>query len=520
MQKLFHILSAMVLMVAVAGAWAQDVGGVQANTPTPDAQQQPQQQQPPQPAPAYGQENPPAPVTENPPISGLDVPGLEPHAAPLSYLQPRAHLMETVDTNVGNVLGGSAVNTVTTALGGLDLQRLWKNYKLALDYTGGVGYYSVSSLGFKQVQMMDLDQRINWKRGQLGIQDSFSYLPEGSFGEAYGSMNGLGQLLGSGAFGGENVLFGSNVFGSLSQVPRIMNIALVDAEQDLSPKSAITAVVSYGFVHYTEDISSTLVFGPGSTAAPISFIGNSQETGEVGYDRILGPHDQAAIVYAYQNFDFSVSGTAFHTQIAELMWGHRISGRMDLLVAAGPQLTNIHESLQECNILNVSVLKCGQDDGLVSTTILDTTRLTAAGRASLRYRLPKTSFELSYDHYTTSGSGFFAGAQSDIARLSATRPISRQWFATLDAGYAKNKRLDLPASGIPGSSFGYGFAGFAVHRMLGRYLHVFASYQFNELEFDSSFCQGGKNPGPCNRISQRQLGTIGLDWTPRPIRLD
>ena len=30
----------------------------------------------------------PPPVSENPPLSGLDLPSLEPHAAPLSYLQP------------------------------------------------------------------------------------------------------------------------------------------------------------------------------------------------------------------------------------------------------------------------------------------------------------------------------------------------------------------------------------------------------------------------------------------------
>jgi hypothetical protein len=511
MHKPFQILSCMLLMLALGTAVAQDGGSAQADTQDP--------QQPQVPAPAYGQDNPPPPISENPPISGLDVPGLEPHAAPLSYLQPRAHVIETLDSNEANAVGASAVRSVTTGLGGLDLQRLWKNYKLALDYTGGVGYYSLQSLGFKQVQIMDLDQRINWKRGQLGVRDSFSYLPEGSFGGAYGSMNGLGQLLGSGAFGGENVLFGTNLFGSLSQVPRIMNIAMVDAVEDLSPKSAVTAAVGYGFVHYTENISSTLVFGPNNTPGTISFIGSRQETAQVGYDRILGPHDQAAIVYAYQNFDFSVSQAAFHTQVMELLWGHRISGRMDLMIGGGPQLTYLHDKFQTCSILGVT--KLSQCEAPIYTTVQDTTRLSAAGLGSLRYRFPKTSVSLTYEHYTTSGAGLFAGAQSDIARLSASRPLNRIWFTTLDAGYAKNKRLQLPPpDSIPGSSFGYGFAGIAFHRMLGRQFHAYASYLFNDLEFDSSFCKGNGKSGPCSRISQRHIGTIGLDWTPRSIRLD
>ncbi|HUO25396.1 MAG TPA: hypothetical protein VMU61_06990 [Candidatus Aquilonibacter sp.] len=516
MRRAHKISSALLLALAIGTAVAQDSGSQQTSTPDQDNAQQPQT-----PAPAYGQETPPPPVTENPPISGLDLPGLEPHAAALSYLQPRAHVRETADSNVGNTLSGSSMRSVTSVLGGLDLQRLWKNYNLALDYTGGFGYSSLRTLGFRQVQLMDVDQKIVWKRGQLGIRDSFSYLPEGSFGEAYGGMNGLGELIGGGGFNAENVYFGGNIFGSLSQVPRIMNLALVDAVEEFTPKTAVTATVGYGFVHYTENISSTLLFGPNSTAVPISFVGSSQETGQLGIDHIFGPHDQAAIVYGYQHFDFSVSGAAFHTQIGELLWGHRISGRLSLLLGAGPQVTTIHQTAQTCSIFGITDLtQCGPNGGVILTTILDTTRLSAAGRASLSYKFPKTTVSLKYDHYTTGGSGFFAGAQSDIVRLSANRPLNRLWLATLDAGYSKNRRLQLPVNDIPGRTYDAGFAGIALHRHLGRQFHIFASYQFNELAFDSSFCMGGGNPGPCSRISQRHLGTIGLDWTPRPIHLD
>ena len=40
---------------------------------------------------------------------------------------------------------------------------------------------------------MDLDQKITWKRGQLSVRDSFSYLPEGNFGGAYGSTGLAGN---------------------------------------------------------------------------------------------------------------------------------------------------------------------------------------------------------------------------------------------------------------------------------------------------------------------------------------
>ncbi|MGO9167347.1 MAG: hypothetical protein ACLP56_10770, partial [Candidatus Sulfotelmatobacter sp.] len=61
------------------------------------------------------------------------------------------------------------------------------------------------------------------------------------------------------------------------------------------------------------------------------------------------------------------------------------------------------------------------------------------------------------------------------------------------------------------------FVGFGAHRMFGRNFHGFISYQFNELGFDSSYCGSAVS---CNSTSARQVGTIGLDWIPRPIRLD
>ena len=45
-------------------------------------------------------------------------------------------------------------------------------------------------------------QRILWRTGQLAIRDSFSYLPEGSFGfSSYGGAAGFGSSLGNGLSG-------------------------------------------------------------------------------------------------------------------------------------------------------------------------------------------------------------------------------------------------------------------------------------------------------------------------------
>lgn len=505
-----HIILTLTLILFVGGAaWAQD-------------QQQDQQQPAPSPVPAFGEENPVPTVSENPPISAIDQPGLEPHAAPESYLLPGLHFSESVESNVGNTTGGSSVTSVTRALGSLTLQKLWKNYDVAVDYIGGVSYYDQSGVGLQQLQQFDIDNRITWKRGQLAIRDSFSYLPEGAFGfGAYGGggaySSGVGSLgaglLGGSAFGGQTSAFigGNGLNISLGVVPRITNFALADVVEELTPKSSVTFAAGYGLLHFYGNLvdQNSLV---GALQENVSFIGSSEYTGQVAYDRILNPKDQIALSYGYQAFDFSTEGTAFHSNVVQLMYGHRISGRMDFTISAGPQFTRINE--QECDIPTIPASSCTRFGGTVSTA--GVSRTGVAGRVSLRYKFPKTAVSLTYQRYDTNGSGIFAGAESDVVQVDARRPLSRVWDLFADGGYSRNSQLQLPGSVVTAGVFSYVYAGAGLHRQFGRNLRGFVSYQFNDVIFNNG-CPVGT---VCTSNSQNHVGSIGLDWTPRPIRLD
>jgi hypothetical protein len=516
MRKRKSIGVLVLMLIALSAAWGQDSSAPEPAEIAPNTVPQ-------QPVPAYGTDNPAPPINDNPPISGLDTPNLEPHAAPLNYLQAGGHLAESLDSNIANTLGGSSFNTITRALGSLELQHLWSHYDLALDYLGGVGYYSSQGLGLKQIEELGVNQKVTWKRGQLGLRDAFSYQPEGTFGSAYGGVGASGAgLSGTGGF------LGGQGLGALGQVPRIMNLSLVDVVQNISPKASITATGGYGFSHFLGNDPTT----------GTSFIGNSQITGQVGYNRVLGPHDQGALTYAYQAFSFS-SGTSFQSHVIQVMWGHRISGRMDFLISAGPQITQINglpTVITSPNPATDTIPPCFISSGFQFVCPRNDLRISAAGRASLRYRFKKASMALSYDHVITSGSGFFAGSTSDIARVSFERPVGRIWTVFSDIGYSRNSRVGSltaeeqaactptlqnptppPCPGVVANTYSFDYAGAGMRRKLGRAFQFYAGYQFNYLTFDSSFCGTG---GACNRISQRHAGTIGLDWTPRPIRLD
>ncbi len=514
MNRRHNILVAGMVVLALGMVRAQDNP-----TPSSDSPTSPQQ-----PVAAYGQENAPQPINDNPPLSGLDLPSLQEHAAPLSYLQPGATVSESASTNIGNELGGnsSSFGSITRGLGSLTLKRLWSHYDLALGYVGGVAYYNRNGIGAKLLQDLGIDQKILWKRGQLSLRDSFNYLPEGNFGAAYGSVgsSGVGSM-GNTAFGS---FWGGQSFGALGLAPRISNVSLAELSENLTPKSAITAAGGYAFTHFY-----------GSDFNGASFLGSSQFSGQVGYNRSLSSHTQIAAVYGYQGFDFSVSGTAFHSHIIQGMYGHRISGRLDFLLGAGPQFTFLDSTTQVCNDPTVSPLDCPLVGGQLLPVTNRSTRIGVAAQARLRYRLSRNILDLRYERFETSGGGLFAGAQSDTVHLGLEHPVSRVWSVSFDVGISHNERLQPltplqlsacftqiqnPQIACPANdarTYYDGFAGAALHRYFGRTLHGFASYQFSELSLDHGFCLANE---PCGRISNRQVVTIGLDWTPRPIRID
>jgi hypothetical protein len=193
---------------------------------------------------------------------------------------------------------------------------------------------------------------------------------------------------------------------------------------------------------------------------------------------------------------------------------------MDLLLGAGPQVTFL--DLPSYTVSGTT---------LIPITVKDT-RLGVAAQARLRYQLTRTALDLTYRRFTTSGSGFFAGAQSDIVHLTATRPLTRVWNAFADLGYSHNSRIQplTPQQGAacsPGgqnicpandaNTYSFGYIGAGLHRSFGRDFHGYVSYQFNELSFDHNYCPSGI---ACSRIGNRSVATFGLDWTPRPMRLD
>jgi hypothetical protein len=167
---------------------------------------------------------------------------------------------------------------------------------------------------------------------------------------------------------------------------------------------------------------------------------------------------------------------------------------MRLVIGLGPQYTS---------------LKYGQP----------TNNWTVSGRALLSYQFQRTYLSLSWAKFLSSGLGYYAGADTQTVRLSLRRPIRRTYDLSVFLGYSRNVRLQS-ATAID-YNFGddnEGTAGFILRRHIGRSYDFFASYAFNDAAFNSS-APASAGIGSGNQ-EVRHRGTVGLEWHPKPSRIE
>ncbi len=444
------------------------------------AQSSSQSQPAPAPAPAFGQT---APVLnpENPPVSGLDQPTLDLHTASRSFISPALQVSESADTNGANQIGTNGLESITHVAGALDLQQFWPKSDLFLEYLGGGAFYS-SPYEAKQMHAAGLEAITRWRTGQATLRDSFSYLPDGSFPIGYGGNPGLGFASGGGSAGLGAGLPGFHLggqFGAVGNVSRLANSAILDAVQAITPVSAFT--VAGGFVN-------SHFYDPTNT-----YLNSDQYIVQGGYSHLLSRHDQIGVVYGFELFQFpQVTGGEVYTHIVNVRWSHALTGRLSFVGGVGPQYTELE--------LGGSF-----------------PHWSVSGRAQLRYKFAHSSIFAAYEKFTSPGSGFFAGSNTQAARLGYTRPLGRTWTVYAGMGYSHNTKLQDSIFGVQGaSSYDEGSAGAVLRKHMGRTYDFFAVYHFSELGFDNRVCLIGS----CGNTSQRHIGAIGVEWHPTPTRIE
>lgn len=393
-----------------------------------------------------------------------------------SFLVPRLHFAQTVDSNPDPFALDPDVGTVTSITGELELQRVARSRSFTMKYQGGGLFYvngnNVPPLdqSSSTFQRLGLTQKFNFGRWSLLLSNETSYASSSPFG---GGTNPAAAFVGPDALAGGN-LAGLNptlvpAQNLLTQVgSQINSSAVAEADYILSGRSTITFTGNYGLLRSPDG----------------NLLDSNQEGVSVGYNRNLTARDTVGISYGFTQFGYVDVDTRMRNHIAQLLYGRRVTGRLSLAVGGGGGIMQVRTGAVSQNL-----------------TLWN-------AQASLHYLVHHNDFTATYARAVNAGSGVQPGTNSDVLSGGFSRPFKRRWLTATSVGYTHNSAV---IGG--GDSYTTFFANAAVQRRLGLYNGVFASYSF-QRQAGLVFCTG------CGDQSLRHLFTVGFDWGFRPIRME
>jgi hypothetical protein len=481
-----------VVALGVPAARAQQQQQPDQQQQTPDQQQSPgQPQQPPDqsggPIPAYRSplaseagtddtDTQGAPDTR--PLSGAQ--DLSPMLLPTrSYWQPQVNVFATLDSNAGEIGGGSAWTGGAAVSGRIDIHRVSGISDLKLTYTGGGVFSGDSGVGNGIVQTLGFGDKFTFHRATLSIFDQLNYLPGSSFG--YG---GLGGLVPGGSTGLGSV-FGPDQTILTGTGQTLENSFVTEFNLLLSARASLTLD---GGVTSLHNFSSGL-------------LNSTNPNGRIGYNYLVTRKDTVAVLYTYSGYTYSNSDQSFTTHTAQLSYGRVVTGKVAFQIAAGPQYI----------ISNFPITVGGTTTGpVVSTT---TTQINWSLNTALTYTAKRNSFGVAYYRGANNGSGVLAGSIGDTVSASFTRMSSRTFTSGIAGGYSRNQGVLEGATILTTQSFDNYYASASLSHPMGRTLGLTLSYSMQYQIPHTGIC----TTPPCGVNTITNLVAFGVGWHDRPL---
>jgi len=410
------------------------------------------------------------------PLSGADIFTPSGRGGSRNYLIPSIQITGYGSTDPTGSSDGLSANG--SILGTLTLQNLRRDSQTNLDYAGGAYVYSGPIHGTETIQRLDVSEYLRWRRWGIQLSDHLMYTPESPFG--FAGFGGLGSL-GLGTSYLSSVPAPSPVLQPNQTIltgagPRLSNAAIAQLQYSATGRSVFTVTGNYGTLHFLD---------PG-------FIASNYWTIVGGYNYALTRHDVLALSYIQSTFQLSGQSHIL-TRGFQAQYGRKLSARLSLQLSAGPIF----------NRVTLPALAPVTDS---SWSTLD----------SLQYRLSeKSDWGISFTRYTTAGSGVLVGAASDWAQFNFDRRLSRTYYGTVNAGYARNRSL----TNVAGTNGGYKFdswqGGFNLSRQFGRFTSIYLTYTVQRQTSDQPVCSGTD----CRTGFLRHVIGLGVDWHGKPMRL-
>jgi len=406
-----------------------------------------------------------------------------------SYWQPHVDITTTGDSNPLNASGNNGWTTWSTLMAGIDLHRISGNSNLVVTYTGGGEISNDGNSSNSILQQFGLNEKISWRRSTLTLIDQLDYVPDISVG--FGSLSGL-QLPGGGSLGlQQGFLPGQSIVAPTGN--RLTNSAIAQDDTYLTARSSLTFIAGYSLLHY---------YGNG-------LLNMGDMIFQGGYNYQMTRKDSLAVLYRFSGYRYGNIGQSINDNLVQLSFGRRITGKLALQMAAGPEISFLQIPISTTGGTGGS----GSTGGTGSTTVSSQRQIYWSLNSSLTYQLQRTGFVVSYNHGLSGGSGVFAGAVSDSVSGAVSRQLSRVLGGGANFGYSRNAGVDYAAATPVNQSYDYWFGGANLSRPFGRDLNVSLSYQIQYQNSNVPFCIGAT----CESTLTRNMISLSFAWHSRPL---
>jgi hypothetical protein len=426
-----------------------------------------------------GQATPPVSPVASPagPVTGVLAPSAGAQGDTQSMLQIGFQGSESLDTNPLGVSSSSSLESVTSIGSHLSLHRQRETSDLSLQYVGGGTFYNTLSQYDSTYQELALSESLGFRRWSLHFNDQMSYLPQSAFGFDSGGLAGLGGFAGSPLSG--VTLLNPNVPPNQTilslQTRQLSNVVAGQATISSSFRSTWTLNADYGLLHY---------FEPG-------YLDPSNYDVGIGYNYNLSRQDVFGVSYKLDLIRFSSGYGTIDDQIVLFTYGHHVTERLSFRAGAGPDYYREY----------------------LYTAPQATSSVQWAANVGVSYQYNRVGLQASGYRGVSGGAGVFAGAETSGVALTAGRPLTRLWSASVNTGYTINQALSQSLATTT-SSYQAWFIGASATRTLSRSSKLFILYN---LERQAS---GGCTGAVCvNQFYSNQL-SVGLNWDLHPIELN
>lgn len=274
-----------------------------------------------------------------------------------------------------------------------------------------------------------------------------------------------------------NPMYSPNQSILTSQFGSYNNTAIAQAVYSATARTKISVGGSFGTLQ------------SGSNQA--GFISGNNAMGFLGVQHSLTARDTLGLMYDYGAFNYVGLAESFRTQMLNLAYGRKITGRLALQLYGGPELLTYRTS-----------------------PLASFTSVSASGTGALTYALRRNTLGVFVSRYATGGSGVVAGTNTTIVSGNWTRQLTQRWSGTVYGGYARN--TPLATSSVPSAGQYTSWFGNAVlTRDIGRYISFYVGYEYERQATNSGPCTSAFCAG---NLASQILG-VGITFKPHPIGL-